>query len=91
MVADLQHYLYFSFAMSTTMSIRIDSDAERELRALAEQSGSRNAAVIAAIRAAYRNQLRERLRAESTALREDPEYQAEVRAAREDMGADAAW
>lgn len=77
--------------MSSTMSVRIDGETERELSALAEQAGSRNAAVIAAIHAAYRDHLLERLRVESVALRDDPEYQAAVRAAREDMGADAPW
>lgn len=73
------------------MSIRVDGDTERELAALAEQAGSRNAAVVTAIHAAYRQHLRDQLRAESAALRDDPEYQAAVRAAREDMGADEAW
>lgn len=73
------------------MSIRIDGGTARELAALAEQAGSRNAAVLAAIHAAYRQHLHDRLREESTALRDNPEYQAAAQAAREDMGVDAAW
>lgn len=87
----MQHELCYIYDMSSTMSVRIDGDTERELRALAEHAGSRNAAVVAAIHAAYRDHLLERLRVESAALRDDSEYQAAVRAAREDMGADAAW
>ncbi len=73
------------------MSIRVDGDTERELAALAEQAGSRNAAVVAAIHAAYRRHLHDRLREESAGLRDNPEYQAAVQAVREDMGADEAW
>ena len=71
------------------MSIRIDGVTEGELAALAEQADSRNAAVVAAIHAAYRQHLRDRLREESTALRDNSEYQAAVQAAREDMGVGA--
>ena len=81
----------YDYDVSITMSIRVDGGVERELAALAEQAGSRNAAVVAAIHAAYRQHLRDRLIEESTALRDNPEYQAAVQAAREDMGADEAW
>lgn len=90
LVAWEKHNLCHNRAMST-MSVRIDVDTERELSTLAEHAGSRNAAVVAAIHVAYRTYLRERLRLESAALRDDPEYQADIRAAREDMGADEAW
>lgn len=73
------------------MSIRVDNQTAQELQALAQRAGSRNAAVVAAIHAAYREQILDRLREEARALSDDPVYQAEVRAAREDMGAGDAW
>ena len=77
--------------MTATVSIRVDDETERELVALAQRAGSRNAAVVAAIHVAYRQHVLDRLREESEALAHNPEYQAEVRAARLDMGASDAW
>lgn len=77
--------------MSTVVSIRVDDETARELGELTQRVGSRNAAVVAAIHAAYRQHVFDRLRDESAALSGDPEYQAEVAAARADMGADEAW
>lgn len=71
--------------------IRVDEDTARELQALAQQAGSRNAAVVAAIHETYRGQVLDALRAEAAALAEDPDYQADVRAARMEMGAGDAW
>lgn len=77
--------------MSTTVSIRLDDETRRKLHALTQRDGSRNAAVVAAIDAAYRELVLVRLREESRALAEDPDYQADVRAARAEMGAGDAW
>lgn len=77
--------------MSSTVSIRVDDETSRKLLALTQRAGSRNAAVVAAIEAAYRELVLDRLREESRALADDPEYQADVRAARADMGAGDAW
>jgi predicted transcriptional regulator len=77
--------------MSTTITIRIDEQTERELAELTESGTSRNAVVTCAIHREYRRVVHARIRRESEALRADPDYQAEVRAAREDMGADSAW
>jgi len=77
--------------VSSTVSIRVDDETSRKLLALTQRAGSRNAAVVAAIEAAYRELVLDRLREESRALAEDPEYQADVRAARTDMGAADAW
>jgi predicted transcriptional regulator len=77
--------------MSTTITIRIDEQTERELAELTKSGTSRNAVITCAIHREYRRVVHARIRRESEALREDPDYQAEVRAAREDMGADSAW
>ncbi|MGQ0626192.1 MAG: hypothetical protein ACT4PP_16290 [Sporichthyaceae bacterium] len=77
--------------MSKTLSIRVDEITEAELSALAEQAGSRNAAVVSAIRDAYQRHIHDRLRTESAALNNDPEYRAEVQAARAAMGDGDAW
>lgn len=69
----------------------MDDQTAQQLQALAQRAGSRNAAIIAAIHVAYREQVLEWLREEARALRDDPAYQDEVRAARADMGAGDAW
>ncbi|MGQ0465591.1 MAG: hypothetical protein ACT4QG_09760 [Sporichthyaceae bacterium] len=77
--------------MSRTVSIRIDEATERELDQLAARSGSRNAAVVAAIHAEYRRQAYQALRATGTRLGEDPDYLADVAGARAQLGSDDAW
>lgn len=77
--------------MSGTLSIRVDEETRRELSQLTKDGQSRNAAIVDAIHLAYRESVYEDLRRSSTRLRDDPEYQAEVVAAREDMGAGDAW
>lgn len=77
--------------VSSTLSIRVDGETAGKLAALAQRSGSRNAAIVAAIDAAYRELVLERLREESRALAANPEYRADVEAAREAMGAGDAW
>lgn len=49
------------------------------------------AAEVAAIRVAQRRHVLDRLRAEAAALTENSDYQADVRAARAQMGAGDAW
>lgn len=77
--------------MSATISIRVDEETADKLAALARRSGSRNAAVVAAIHAAYREFVLDQLRGESRVLAEDSSYRADVEAARADMGAGDAW
>ncbi|HJP75198.1 MAG TPA: hypothetical protein VJ914_13065 [Pseudonocardiaceae bacterium] len=77
--------------LSDTLCFRFDEETNRELESLTAENSSRNAAVVDAIHDAYRNQVYERVRRESEALRDNPEYQAEVKAAREAMGSDDAW
>ncbi len=77
--------------MSTTFSLRVDGETARKLAALAQRSGSRNAAVVAAIDAAYREFVLGQLREESRALAENPDYRADIAAARADMGVGDAW
>jgi predicted transcriptional regulator len=78
-------------AKTTSFSVRIDEETERELESLTAESTSRNAAIAEAIHETYRSHAYERMRRESEALRDDPEYLAEVRSVREAMGADDAW
>lgn len=77
--------------MSTTLSIRVDGETERELATLTADGRSRNAAIIDAIHEAYRQDAYARMRRDAEELRANPDYQAEVRAAREDMGIEDAW
>lgn len=77
--------------MSTTMSLRVDEATQREIAELAGPERSRNAAIVEAIHEAYRRSLYAQMHQDSEALRTDSDYQTEVRAAREDMGADRAW
>ncbi len=81
----------YSCAVSGTVSIRIDDETAGKLAALAQRCGSRNAAVVAAIHAAYREFVLDQLREESRALAHDSSYRADVEAARADMGAGDAW
>lgn len=73
------------------MSIRVDEATQREIDGLTKTGKSRNAAVVDAIHQAYRQSLYEEMRETSVRLRDDPEYQAEIKAAREAIGADDAW
>ena len=70
-----------------TLTIRTDSAVERALEyLLAERTGqSRSDVVRAAILELERADRRARLRAESAALRDDPEYQAEIKAVQAEM------
>jgi predicted transcriptional regulator len=77
--------------VTTTVSIRVDDETSRKLAVLAQRAGNRNAAVVAAIDAAFRELRLSELRRESSALAADPDYQAEVESARADMGAGDAW
>ena len=77
--------------MSTTFTIRVDEQTEHELVELTNSGASRNAVIISAIHRAYREAVYEGMRREAEALRNDASYQAEVRAAREDMGSESAW
>lgn len=77
--------------MTSTLSIRVDEVTRREIDELVKSGKSRNAAIVDAIHDAYRNAMYEEMRRASLELRDDPEYQAEVRAAREDMDAGNAW
>lgn len=81
----------YYFGMTTTMSIRVDEKARHEIDELTAPGKSRNAAILDAVHEAYRQSVYERMRLESAALRDDPEYQEEIRAIREDMGAGDAW
>jgi predicted transcriptional regulator len=76
---------------TTTFTVRIDGETERELDSLTADTTSRNAAIAEAIHETYRARAYERMRREAEALRENPEYQAEIKAAREAMGSDDAW
>ena len=76
---------------TTSFSVRIDDETERELQSLTAETTSRNAAIAEAIHETYRNRAYERMRRESEALRDNPEYQSEIKAAREAMGSDDAW
>ena len=76
---------------TTTFTVRIDEETERELDSLTTETSSRNAAIAEAIHETYRAHAYERMRREAEELRDNPEYQAEVKAAREAMGSDDAW
>ena len=77
--------------MSSTMSIRLDDATRREIDELTKAGKSRNAAIVDAIHEAYRQSMYDEMRQTSLRLRDDPEYQAEIEAAREAMGAGDAW
>jgi hypothetical protein len=77
--------------VTTTLSIRVDEATQRELAELTRDGVSRNAAIVNAVHEAYRRSVYERIRREAEKLNNDPEYQAEVRAIREEFGHDDAW
>ncbi|HJQ47688.1 MAG TPA: hypothetical protein VJ870_15425 [Amycolatopsis sp.] len=77
--------------MSTTLTVRVDEQTEHELAELTKSGTSRNAVITSAIHRAYREAVYEQMHREAETLRQDAAYQAEVRAARVDMGADSAW
>lgn len=76
---------------TTSFSVRIDEETERELESLTAETTSRNAAIAEAIHEAYRNQIYERVRRESEELFNDPDDRAEVEAARLALGGGDAW
>jgi predicted transcriptional regulator len=77
----------------TVLTIRADSAVERALEyLLAEREGeTRSDVVRAAILELERATRRARLREESARLRDDPEFQAEVRAVQAEMEHLRAW
>ena len=76
---------------TTSFSVRIDEETERELESLTAESTSRNAAIAEAIHETYRAHAYERMRRESEALFNDPEDRAEVEAAGRALGGGDAW
>jgi tRNA(Arg) A34 adenosine deaminase TadA len=78
-------------AKTVPFSFRFNEETQRELESLTAEASSRNAAVVEAIHQAYRGYAYERMRRESQALSNDPEYHAEVEAIREAMGTGDAW
>jgi Arc/MetJ-type ribon-helix-helix transcriptional regulator len=76
-----------------TLTIRTDSAVERALEyLLAERTGqSRSDVVRAAILELERADRRARLRAESAALRDDPEERAAAKAMAAELAAISAW
>jgi hypothetical protein len=76
---------------TASFSFRFDEVTQHELASLTAETTSRNAAVVDAIHETYRTHAYERMRRESAALRDDPEYQAEIKAVREAIGAGDAW
>lgn len=75
-----------------TFSVRLDSKAEAQLRALLDQvGGSRNAAIRHAIDVAFQQQLLITMEHESRELLDDDEDRAELAAARVAIGAGDAW
>lgn len=74
-----------------TFSVRLDSRAEAQLRALLPEDGSLNAAIKHAIDVAYQQHLLAVVEQESRALLDDEADRAEVGAARAAMGAGDAW
>jgi hypothetical protein len=75
-----------------TFSVRLDSKAEAQLRALLDEvGGSRNAAIKHAIDVAYQQHLLVTVEQESRSLLDDEEDRAEIGAARAAMGAGDAW
>jgi predicted transcriptional regulator len=76
---------------TTSFSVRIDDETERELQSLTAETTSRNAAIAEAIHETYRAHAYERMRRESEALYNDPEDRAEIEAARLALGGGDAW
>ena len=76
---------------TTSFSVRIDEETERELESLTAETTSRNAAITEAIHETYRAHAYERMRREAEELRNDPEDRAEVEAAGQALGGADAW
>lgn len=77
--------------MVSTIRIHVDEATRHEIDELAKSGKASNAAIVDAIHAAYRNAMHEQMRRVSLELRDDPVDRAEVRAAREAIGAEDAW
>jgi Arc/MetJ-type ribon-helix-helix transcriptional regulator len=77
----------------TVLTVRVDSAVERALEYLLSQRAgeTRSDVVREAILAAEKTARRARMREESAALRDDPEYQAEVKAVAADLDEIRAW
>jgi predicted transcriptional regulator len=76
---------------TTSFSVRIDEETERELESLTAETTSRNAAIAEAIHETYRARAYERMRREAEELANDPEDRAEVEAAGKALGGADAW
>lgn len=77
--------------MSSTFSVRLDSEAEAKLRELLADGRTRNAAIKHAIDVAYQQHLLVKMEYESSELLRDDADRSEVNAARAAMGAGDAW
>lgn len=77
--------------MSSTFSVRLDSEAEAKLRELLADGRTRNAAIKHAIDVAYQQHLLVKMEYESSELLHDDADRSEVNAARAAMGAGDAW
>lgn len=77
--------------MSSTFSVRLDSEAEAKLRELLADGRTRNAAIKHAIDVAYQQHLLVKMEHESSELLRDDADRSEVNAARAAMGAGDAW
>jgi predicted transcriptional regulator len=77
--------------MSTSFTVRLDTEMERKLSELTKDGQSRNAVIRYALDLAHRAQIEDRMSRESAALLKDPADLAEIRAARAAMGAGDAW
>lgn len=78
--------LGYNYSVATTLSIQIDTETEQELAALTAGGRAQDSVIIEAIRQAYRQATYARMRHDADALRNNSEYQAEVRTAREGIG-----
>ncbi len=77
--------------MSNTLTLRVDPQTERELMELTRDGSSRNAAIREAIHAAHRQQVLERVQAESQELLRNSRDLAEMGRVQEDMESIRAW
>lgn len=75
----------------STITFRTDPESDRALEELTADGRNRSEVIKAALIAAAREHLRERLRAEAAALAADPDDLAEIRAVRADLDAIRAW
>jgi predicted transcriptional regulator len=76
---------------TTSFSVRIDVETERQLESLTAETTSRNAAIAEAIHETYRTHAYERMRREAEELANDPVDRAEVEAAGQALGGADAW